>query len=171
MSTGHHAAVSAGVRPGRTIVVIGDGAVGLCGVLAAKRLGAERNIILGQHESRLAIARQVVLLAAVDTSPLAHDVLTKAAELARCSDGQVIVLHVVRTADARGLEELQRQTQTLLADIHYRFITIGLLQWKVLSQRRSFAWLKTIKWIKLSSANEDISSWMMYWLDQFLKLF
>ena len=39
MSTGHHAAVSAGVRDGSTVAVVGDGAVGLCGVLAAKRLG------------------------------------------------------------------------------------------------------------------------------------
>lgn len=58
MSTGHHAAVSAGVRPGSMVAVVGDGAVGLCGVLAAKRLGAERIIILGRHESRLEIARR-----------------------------------------------------------------------------------------------------------------
>lgn len=58
MSTGHHAAVSAGVRPGVTAAVVGDGAVGLCGVLAAKRLGAERIIILGRHEKRLEIARR-----------------------------------------------------------------------------------------------------------------
>ncbi len=57
MSTGHHAAVSAGVKLGSVVAVIGDGAVGLCGVLAAKRLGAERIIILGRHESRLEIAR------------------------------------------------------------------------------------------------------------------
>ncbi len=58
MSTGHHAAVSAGVRKGGTAAVIGDGAVGLCGVLAAKRLGAERIIIIGRHDKRLDIARQ-----------------------------------------------------------------------------------------------------------------
>jgi threonine dehydrogenase-like Zn-dependent dehydrogenase len=58
MSTGHHAAVSASVKAGSTAVVIGDGAVGLCGVLAAKRLGAARIIMLGRHENRLAIARQ-----------------------------------------------------------------------------------------------------------------
>ncbi|MDQ3644679.1 MAG: zinc-dependent alcohol dehydrogenase family protein [Actinomycetota bacterium] len=57
-ATGHHAAVSAGVGPGATVAVIGDGAVGLCGVLAAKRLGAERVIILGRHEDRTEIARQ-----------------------------------------------------------------------------------------------------------------
>jgi threonine dehydrogenase-like Zn-dependent dehydrogenase len=56
MGTGHHAALSAGVRTGSTVAVVGDGAVGLCGVLAAKRLGAERIIIFGRHEARLAIA-------------------------------------------------------------------------------------------------------------------
>ena len=57
MGTGHHAAVAAGVGPGSTVAVMGDGAVGLCAVLAAKRLGAERIIIFGRHESRLALAR------------------------------------------------------------------------------------------------------------------
>ena len=57
MSTGHHAALAAGVRPGSTVAVVGDGAVGLCGVLAAKRLGAERILALGHHDRRLAIAR------------------------------------------------------------------------------------------------------------------
>jgi hypothetical protein len=55
--TGHHAALSAEVRPGSTAVVVGDGAVGLCAVLGARRLGADRIIIMGRHDSRLAIAR------------------------------------------------------------------------------------------------------------------
>ena len=49
MSTGHHAAVSAGVKKGDTVAVVGDGAVGLCAVLAARRLGAERIIALSRH--------------------------------------------------------------------------------------------------------------------------
>ncbi|HEU0129830.1 MAG TPA: zinc-dependent alcohol dehydrogenase family protein [Mycobacteriales bacterium] len=57
MATGHHAAVAAGVRKGGTVAVVGDGAVGLCGVLAAARLGAERIFALGHHDDRLAIAR------------------------------------------------------------------------------------------------------------------
>jgi len=57
MGTGHHAALSAGVRKGSKVAVVGDGAVGLCGVLAARRLGAERIIIFGRHDARLAIAR------------------------------------------------------------------------------------------------------------------
>src|SRR6516164_8705033 len=57
MGTGHHAAVSAGVGPGRSVAVVGDGAVGLCGVIAAKRLGAEQIIIMGRHADRIALAK------------------------------------------------------------------------------------------------------------------
>ncbi|MFE5490475.1 zinc-dependent alcohol dehydrogenase family protein [Streptomyces virginiae] len=57
MGTGHHAALGAGVREGSTVAVVGDGAVGLCGVLAAKRLGAERIIALGRHTVRTDIAK------------------------------------------------------------------------------------------------------------------
>jgi threonine dehydrogenase-like Zn-dependent dehydrogenase len=58
LGTGHHAAVTARVRPGGTVAVVGDGAVGLCGVMAAKRLGAEQIIIMGRHEQRIALARE-----------------------------------------------------------------------------------------------------------------
>jgi threonine dehydrogenase-like Zn-dependent dehydrogenase len=57
-ATGHHAAVCAQVKPGDTVAVVGDGAVGLCGVLAAKRLGAERIIALSRHADRQALARE-----------------------------------------------------------------------------------------------------------------
>ncbi|GAA4925174.1 zinc-dependent alcohol dehydrogenase family protein [Streptomyces coeruleoprunus] len=57
LGTGHHAAVGAGVTAGSIVAVVGDGAVGLCGVLAAKRLGAERIIALGRHPARTDIAR------------------------------------------------------------------------------------------------------------------
>jgi threonine dehydrogenase-like Zn-dependent dehydrogenase len=56
--TGWHCAVSAGVKPGDTVVVVGDGAVGLCGVLAAAEMGAERVIAMSRHEQRQEIARQ-----------------------------------------------------------------------------------------------------------------
>jgi threonine dehydrogenase-like Zn-dependent dehydrogenase len=58
MGTGHHAAVSAGVQTGDTVVVVGDGAVGLCGVLAASRLGASRIVAMSRHSSRQALARE-----------------------------------------------------------------------------------------------------------------
>jgi threonine dehydrogenase-like Zn-dependent dehydrogenase len=57
-STGNHAAVSAGVHGGMTVAVVGDGAVGLSAVLAARRLGAERIIALSRNPARQAIARE-----------------------------------------------------------------------------------------------------------------
>jgi len=57
MPTGWHAAVSAGVAPGATAVVVGDGAVGLCGVIAARVLGAERIIALSRNPRRQELAR------------------------------------------------------------------------------------------------------------------
>lgn len=58
MCTGHHAAVSARVGPGSTVAVVGDGAVGLCAVLAAKRLGAERVVSMSRHAGRQELAHQ-----------------------------------------------------------------------------------------------------------------
>jgi threonine dehydrogenase-like Zn-dependent dehydrogenase len=57
MGTGWHAAMAAGVHEGDTVVVVGDGAVGLSGVLAASRMGAERVVAMSRHEARQQIAR------------------------------------------------------------------------------------------------------------------
>src|SRR2546430_9106998 len=59
MGTRHHAAVAAKVGPGKSVAVVGDGAVGLCGVIAAKRLGAEQIIVMGRHEDRTALAQEL----------------------------------------------------------------------------------------------------------------
>ena len=58
MGTGWYAAKAAEVRPGDTVAVVGDGAVGLCAVIAAKELGAERLIAMSRHESRQTVARE-----------------------------------------------------------------------------------------------------------------
>jgi threonine dehydrogenase-like Zn-dependent dehydrogenase len=58
MGTGHHAARTAKVDPGKTAAVIGDGAVGLCGVIACQRLGAESIILLGRNPDRVALAKE-----------------------------------------------------------------------------------------------------------------
>lgn len=58
MGTGHHAAVTARVGPGKKTAVVGDGAVGLCAVIAARRLGAEQIILLGRHADRIALAKE-----------------------------------------------------------------------------------------------------------------
>jgi threonine dehydrogenase-like Zn-dependent dehydrogenase len=57
MGTGHHAALVSRAAPGKTAAVIGDGAVGLCGVIAARRLGAEKIIIMGRHADRIELAK------------------------------------------------------------------------------------------------------------------
>jgi threonine dehydrogenase-like Zn-dependent dehydrogenase len=56
--TGHHCAVMAGVGPRTSVTVIGDGAVGLSAVLAAKRLGAERILLMGRHQDRTDLGRE-----------------------------------------------------------------------------------------------------------------
>ena len=57
MATGHHAAVTARVGPGKIAAVVGDGAVGLCGVIAARRLGAEQIILMGRQPDRLELGK------------------------------------------------------------------------------------------------------------------
>jgi len=57
MATGHHAAVTARVAPGKIAAVVGGGAVGLCGVIAARRLGAEQIIFMDRHADRIVTER------------------------------------------------------------------------------------------------------------------
>jgi NhaP-type Na+/H+ or K+/H+ antiporter/nucleotide-binding universal stress UspA family protein len=73
--------------------------------------------------TKVTVNQPIVLLAAVDTSPLAIPVLTKTAELARRSDADVVVLHIIRQEDPRGVERLQQEAKRRLADIRYRFVT------------------------------------------------
>jgi threonine dehydrogenase-like Zn-dependent dehydrogenase len=58
MATGHHAAISGGVTKDSTVAVVGDGAVGLCAVIAARRLGASRIVAMSRHADRQALARE-----------------------------------------------------------------------------------------------------------------
>ena len=58
MATGYHAAWSSRIEPGDTVVIYGDGAVGLCAVIGAKLLGAGRIIMMSRHEDRAALARE-----------------------------------------------------------------------------------------------------------------
>ena len=58
MCTGYHSAISVGVKKGDTVAVIGDGAVGLCAIIGAKRLGAKRIIALSRNPSRQKLAKE-----------------------------------------------------------------------------------------------------------------
>ncbi len=97
MPTGWHAAVSAEVTPGSTVVVVGDGAVGLCGVLAARQLGAERIIAMSRHEPRQAVAR---LFGATDIVPERGSEATERVLELTGGIGADAVLECVGTNDA-----------------------------------------------------------------------
>jgi threonine dehydrogenase-like Zn-dependent dehydrogenase len=58
LGTGWFAADAANVKPGKTVLVVGDGAVGLLGVLSARQMGAERIIVMSRHASRQKLARE-----------------------------------------------------------------------------------------------------------------
>ncbi|MGI0483903.1 cation:proton antiporter [Pantanalinema rosaneae CENA516] len=115
-----------GIAGGETILAIAALSILVTAPLGAWAIPTFAPKLLERGEvdpTKVAISRAIVLLAAVDTSPLAVAVLTKAAELARRSDAAVIVLHVVRLDNPHSTEQLYRQTKQLLADIRYRFIT------------------------------------------------
>lgn len=73
--------------------------------------------------TKVAVNTRTLFLAALDTSNLATEVLTKVADLARRSNGEVIVLHVVNTSNPQAVKQLQEKTQRLLADIKHEFLT------------------------------------------------
>lgn len=95
MGTGYHGCVSAGVRSGDDVVVVGDGAVGLCAVLSARLLGAERIVAVGHHAGRLDIARRFGATETVDS----HDP-EAATKLVDATNGGIP--HVVEAVGNQG---------------------------------------------------------------------
>ncbi len=115
-----------GVAGGDTILAIAALSILVTAPLGAWAIPTFAPTLLERGEvdpTKVAVSRRVVLLAAVDTSSLSTQVLTKAAELARRSDGSIVVLHVLRLGDPEEIDRLRDQAKRLLADIRYRFIT------------------------------------------------
>jgi NhaP-type Na+/H+ or K+/H+ antiporter len=116
-----------GIQGGETILAIAALSILVTAPLGAWAIPTFAPKLLDKGEvdpTKVAIARRIIILAAVDTSPLANQVLTKTAELARRSDTEVIVLHIIRTNNAQEVEQLREKTQRFLADIRYQFIAI-----------------------------------------------
>jgi threonine dehydrogenase-like Zn-dependent dehydrogenase len=90
--TGHHAAVRGGVGPGSTVTVVGDGAVGLSAVLASKRLGADRIILMGRHTDRTDLGREWGAAAVV--AERGEDGITQVLDLTG-GDGTHVVIEAV----------------------------------------------------------------------------
>jgi threonine dehydrogenase-like Zn-dependent dehydrogenase len=100
LCTGHHAAVRAGVSPRTSVTVIGDGAVGLCAVLAARRLGAERIVLVGHHKDRTDLGRE---FGATDLiAERGDEGIEKVRDLTG-GDGTHTVLECVGTSQAIGM--------------------------------------------------------------------
>jgi threonine dehydrogenase-like Zn-dependent dehydrogenase len=99
MATGQHAAACAGVEEGHTVAVVGDGAVGLCGVLAAKRVGADRIIALSRNPARQELARE---FGATDIVEHRGDEATEAVLALTDGVGADATLECVGTGQAMG---------------------------------------------------------------------
>ena len=97
LCTGYHAAVTARVQPGDTVVVVGDGAVGLGAVISAKKLGAERIILMSRHESRSALGRE---FGATDVIAERDEAAVEAVKELTNGDGADKVLEAVGTQQA-----------------------------------------------------------------------
>jgi hypothetical protein len=136
MGTGHHAALAAKVAPGKIVAIVGDGAVGLCGVIAARRLGAEQIILLGRHADRIAIAREfgatdvvsergqeaVARVRALTNGLGAHSVL----ECVGHGQSTETALGIVRAGGAVGRVGVpQHDTLPAAQETFYRNITIA----------------------------------------------
>ena len=115
-----------GIQGGETILAVAALSILVTAPLGAWAIPTFAPKLLEKGEvdpTKVAIARRIVILAAVDTSPLASQVLIKTAEFGRRSDAEVIVLHIIRTNDP-GVEHLREKSQRLLADIRHKFIAI-----------------------------------------------
>ncbi|NEZ62545.1 sodium:proton antiporter [Leptolyngbyaceae cyanobacterium CCMR0082] len=115
-----------GVDGGETILALAALSILVTAPLGAWAIPTFAPKLLDKGEvdpTKVSVNRRIVLLAAIDTSPLAKQVLTKAADLARRCDGDVVVLHVQRLDDPQGIHQIKQQTKKYLADIRHRFIT------------------------------------------------
>ncbi|NEP05749.1 MAG: universal stress protein [Okeania sp. SIO2G4] len=134
--------LAAGIEGGETILAIAALSILVTAPLGAWAIPTFAPKLLKKGEvdlTKVAIARRIVLLAAVDTSTLAVDVLLKVAELARRCDGEVVVLHVMQSEDGESIAQLQQQTNQLLADIRYQFVTVaGVVSEEIVSVAREY---------------------------------
>lgn len=119
--------LASGIEGGETILAIAALSILVTAPLGAWAIPTFAPKLLERGEvdpTKVAVTRRIIILAVVDTSPLAAQVLTKAAELARRSDSEAIVLHVIRRQDSQKVALLKEKAQRLLADIRHQFITV-----------------------------------------------
>ncbi len=135
--------LSLGVAGGETMLAIAALSILVTAPLGAWAIPAFAPRLLERGEvdpTKVSVAQKAVILAAVDTSPLAPVVLTKAAELARRSEGEVIVLHVPQWENPQAEAQIQAQAQQYLADIrHQVLIQPGVIAETILATAQAHA--------------------------------
>ncbi len=117
-----------GIAGGETILAIAALSILITAPLGAWAIPTFAPKLLERGEvdpTKVTLDRRPLFLAAVDPSPLAPQVLTKAADLARRSNGKVIVLYVDNQGDQGSIDQLQAQAQRLLSDINYEFLSLS----------------------------------------------
>ena len=131
-----------GIEGGETILAIAALSILVTAPLGAWAIPTFAPKLLERGEvdpTKVAITNRIAILAAVDTSAVADRVLTKAADIARRSDGEAIVLHVIHTNDPQEIELLQKKSQRLLADIRHKFITVaGLIPEQIIRTAQDY---------------------------------
>ncbi len=118
-----------GIAGGETILALSALSILVTAPLGAWAIPTFAPKLLAKGEvdpTKVATAQKTVLLAAISNSPTTAQVLTKAAELARQSEGEVVVVHVAQAEDSQAeIERLKTQSKQLLADIHHQFVLLG----------------------------------------------
>lgn len=115
-----------GIEGGEVILAIAALSILIAAPLGAWAIPTFAPKLLERGEvdpTKVSLVQRPRLLVAIDTSSLATQVLLKVAELARHSDAEVIVLHIINVSQPENVKELKAQTHCLLADIRYRFVT------------------------------------------------
>ncbi len=116
--------LAAGIEGGEIILAISALSILVTAPLGAWGIPTFAPRLLEKGEvdpTKVTVERSLVILAAVDVSPQAQQVLSTAADLARRGDAEVIVLHVMQSEDPQGIQSLQATTQQILADIRHQF--------------------------------------------------
>ncbi|MBD2427029.1 cation:proton antiporter [Phormidium sp. FACHB-1136] len=117
--------LSLGLAGGETMLALAALSILITAPLGAWAIPTFAPRLLDRGEvdpTKVSVAQKVLILAAVDTSPLAPIVLAKAAELARRSEREVIVLHVRQVEDPQGEAQIYAQAQQYLADIRHQVL-------------------------------------------------
>ncbi|MBE9111433.1 cation:proton antiporter [Nodosilinea sp. LEGE 07298] len=148
-----------GIAGGEQILAIAALSILVTAPLGAWAIPTFAPLLLERGEvdpTRVTVAHRTVLLAAVDTSPVATLVLAKAAELARRSDGEVIVLHVVQLDDPQGLAHLRTLTRQRLVDIRHQLeIRTGVVSELIVTIAQDYAVTEIILGKRSSNALEE----------------